>query len=293
MQPLHDYLKKTTATVNERLLELIDITCEPGILKDAMSYSLTAGGKRLRPALCLMSAGIFGDERLALDIACAIEMIHTYSLIHDDLPAMDNDSMRRGKPTNHVVFGEAYAILAGDGLLNCAFEVMLNCAQGNSGLNYIKAMDIIAGASGSRGMIVGQALDMEFEGKEKDEQALFYIHERKTAALIEASVLSGAALFGAKQEEMSALKTYGQSIGIVFQIVDDILDKIGDADKVGKTLGKDSGADKQTFLSVYGLEKSRQIAKRKTEEAIGALGCLNEKADNLRSLARFLLERDR
>ncbi len=293
MAPLHEYLEKTASLINGRLMKLTDIYCEPGRLKDAMSYSLAAGGKRLRPVLCLMSAGLFGDEKRALDFACAIEMIHTYSLIHDDLPAMDNDTLRRGKPTNHVVFGEAYAILAGDGLLNCAFEIILGCAKEDNSLGVIKAANIIARASGPRGMVQGQALDMDFEQKEKDEQALFYIHKRKTAALIEASVLSGAALQGANKEDIVALKIYGQSIGLVFQIVDDILDRVGDSKKVGKTLGKDSGADKQTFLSVYGLEESKKIAKNKTEEATAALSRFGQKADNLRELALYLLKRDR
>ncbi|MGI5849724.1 MAG: polyprenyl synthetase family protein [Christensenellales bacterium] len=294
MNKTDDLLKRVSTTVNFRLLELMDAMCDPGILKDAMSYSLMAGGKRLRPALCLWSAGIFGDESLALDIACAIEMIHTYSLIHDDLPAMDNDDIRRGKPTNHVVFGEAYAILAGDGLLNCAFEIMLRCAKNNrdSRLDYIKAMDLIAGAAGVKGMIAGQVGDIAFEGKDQNQQVLEYIHERKTAVMIKASVMSGAALFNASELEMAALETYGGCIGLVFQIIDDILDQIGDPQKIGKTPGKDIGANKQTFVRVYGIDRSKQIARQKTDMAIQALACFGDKAQSLRALAEYLLNRE-
>ena len=169
--------------VEQRLDALTSQLCEDGILKDAMRYSLLGGGKRLRPALCLMAADLYKGSEQAMDLACAIEMIHTYSLIHDDLPAMDNDVLRRGKPTSHVVFGEAYALLAGDGLLNCAFEVMLQNAVENkdSGLFYTKAMKIIANAAGINGMIAGQVADMAFEGKGMDKNALHYIHRRKTA----------------------------------------------------------------------------------------------------------------
>jgi geranylgeranyl diphosphate synthase type II len=237
---------------------------------------------------------MFGDEAKALDIACAIEMIHTYSLIHDDLPSMDNDELRRGKPTNHVVFGEAYAILAGDGLLNSAFEVMLSCAQLNSdnGLDYIGASKIIAEASGTMGMIAGQAADIEFEGTQQDSGVLQYIHERKTAALITASVTSPAALFRADPKEISALKTYGGCIGLAFQIMDDILDETGNTISIGKTPGKDLDKDKQTFTRIYGIEKSKQIAREKTDEAIEALEPFESKADNLRYLAEYLFLRE-
>lgn len=292
---IQQHLKTLGDLVNDRLDELLDTHCDDGILKDAMRYSLMAGGKRLRPALCLMSAGLFGNQQHAIDIACALEMIHTYSLIHDDLPAMDNDDLRRGKPTNHVVFGEAYAILAGDGLLNLAFEVMLKSAEGNkdSGLNYLGAMNIVGKAAGVQGMILGQVGDMAFEGKDKDEEALTYIHERKTAALIKASVLSGAALLGADDEAMGLLETYGERIGLVFQIVDDILDEVGDEEKMGKTLGKDAKADKHTFASLYGIERSRELAREKTHEALAALECFGDKAEHLKELALYLKDRDR
>jgi geranylgeranyl diphosphate synthase type II len=286
-------MERLRTAINLRLVELMDASCEPGILKDAMMYSLMAGGKRLRPVMCLLAAGMFGDEAQALDIACALEMIHTYSLIHDDLPAMDNDDLRRGKPTNHVVFGEAYAILAGDGLLNCAFEVMHKCAlrNKNAGLDYLAAMDIIAAAAGTKGMIAGQVADIEFEGTQQDKDVLEYIHERKTAAMIIASVTSGAVLFNIKPEEQKALETYGACVGLVFQLVDDILDETGTADSLGKTPGKDIDADKQTFVRIFGIEKSMEIAKQKTTEAMHALNRFGDKAVYLKSLAEFLLYR--
>lgn len=279
--------------VDRRLNALLDERCEPGLLKDAMSYSLKAGGKRLRPVLCMLSAGMFGDRRSALDIACAIEMIHTYSLIHDDLPCMDNDVLRRGKPTNHVVFGEAQALLAGDGLLSGAFEVMLKLALNEKHLNVMCAMDIIAGAAGVKGMIAGQSADLEFEGKDVDEQVLHYIHERKTAAMIRASVAAGAALMHAEEDDLRLLDTYGSCMGLVFQIVDDILDEEGDAGKLGKSTGKDKDADKMTFARVYGIEASRRIAKEKTDEAVSALQRFGDRAFALTALAQAMLTRDR
>jgi geranylgeranyl diphosphate synthase, type II len=287
-----DKIKSYCSAVNSRLPELMDKMCGPGILKDSMNYSLNAGGKRMRPILCLMSAEMFGDEKEALDFACAIEMIHTYSLIHDDLPAMDNDYLRRGKPTNHVVFGEAYAILAGDGLLNCAFEVMLKCAiKSAKSINYISAMDIVAGAAGVKGMIAGQAGDIQFEGSQQGIEVLEYIHERKTAAMITASLTSGAALKGASQGEINALNNYGRCVGLVFQIIDDILDETGETDKLGKTPGKDKNDEKQTFARLYGIEKSRAIAEQKTKEAVDALEIFGEKADGLRKMAAYLFRR--
>jgi geranylgeranyl diphosphate synthase type II len=278
-----------------RLETLMELMCEPGTLKDAMGYSLAAGGKRLRPALCLMTADMFGEAVKALDIACALEMIHTYSLIHDDLPCMDNDVLRRGKPTNHVVFGEAYALLAGDGLLNLAFEVMLETAVKNAGdgLDYISAMHVVAKASGVTGMIEGQACDIAFEGQDKNDEVLRHIHERKTGAMIRASVLCAAALFRASETEMAALAVYGEKLGLVFQIVDDILDEVGDEMTLGKSIGKDADTGKQTFARVYGIEESRHIARKLTQEAQAALGIFGPRAGSLVSLAQYLLMRDR
>ncbi len=293
MSTVGESLQQTALRVQARLPEILDTLCEEGTLKNAMNYSLTAGGKRLRPWLCIESARLFGEAEDVLDFACAIEMIHTYSLIHDDLPAMDDDVLRRGRPTCHVVFGEAMAILAGDALLNGAFEVMTRFALNNPSLGGLKAMDNVARASGASGMIAGQAGDIEFEGKDKNEAVLYYIHERKTAALIRGAVLSGAALMKAGEADMEALSAYGQSLGLVFQIVDDILDVTSDAATLGKTPGKDEKEDKQTFVNVYGLERARQIAKQQTQDAMDSLSRFKDRAEVLRSMAQYLLSRDR
>ncbi len=286
--------KQIVEQINNRLKQLVDDMCEPGILKDAISYSLLGGGKRIRPALCLISAEVCGEAREALDFACAIEMIHTYSLIHDDLPAMDNDVLRRGKPTNHVVFGEGYAILAGDALLNCAFEVMLDAANNSdcSG-KHIKAMHVIAKAAGVKGMIAGQAADLLYEGKEPDFEALNYIHLNKTAALIRASVTSGAVLAGANQNELEALDVYGKSIGLTFQIVDDMLDVYGNERELGKSTGKDDLKGKLTYVRALGFKASRDIAQQKTKQAKEAVSCFGKRADALISIANGLLNRQK
>jgi len=194
-----------------------------------------------------------------------------------------------------VVFGEAYALLAGDGLLNLAFEVMLECAKKNAGdgLDYLSAMNIVANASGVKGMVEGQACDIAFEGQEKNDEVLRHIHERKTGAMINAAVLSSAALFRASEMETAALATYGERIGLVFQIVDDILDEVGDEELMGKSLGKDADTGKQTFARVYGIEQSRHIAKVLTGEAEKALGIFGTRANSLGSVAQYLLSRDR
>jgi geranylgeranyl diphosphate synthase type II len=293
MTPVEESLLRAAALVDARLPVLVEGLSEEGTLRDAMHYSLTAGGKRLRPWLCIESARMFGDAEAVVDFACAIEMIHTYSLIHDDLPAMDNDVLRRGKPTNHVIFGEAIAILAGDALLNAAYEVMARFALENPGFGGLKAMDIIARAAGASGMIAGQAGDVEFECKDKDEEALLYIHERKTAAMIRGSILSGAALMGAGKDDMKALSDYGQRVGLVFQIVDDILDVTGDAATLGKTPGKDADEGKQTFAALYGIERARRIAAEQTQAAEEALSRLGDRAQMLRDMTRHLLSRDR
>ena len=288
-------LSSIKQVIDLRLDELLKTHCEQGVLFNAMRYSLMAGGKRLRPALCLMTAALFGDETKVLDFACSLEMIHTYSLIHDDLPAMDNDALRRGKPTNHVVFGEAMAILAGDALLNLAFEVMISDAQKKKDemSSALEAMRIISKASGSTGMILGQAADLEFEAKDKDEEVLEYIHKRKTAAMITASVLSGAVLMGAGEEETDALKEYADRIGLVFQIIDDVLDVVGDKEKLGKTPGKDTASGKQSFAGIYGIAKSRAIANENTEKAIESLGIFGHGASELKDIALVLLHREK
>ncbi len=289
-------LEKKAALIEKRLDELLGEYCCKGKLCDAMSYSLMAGGKRLRPALCLITAGLFNAENEALDFACCLEMIHTYSLIHDDLPAMDDDTLRRGKPTSHVVYGEGMAILAGDGLLNLAFEVMSDLtanADGDYTARYAKVMSVIAKASGVRGMIAGQAADLEFEGKGNSEEILSYIHDKKTAEMIKASVLCGAMIGGADDVQTERLEQYGKSIGLVFQIIDDILDVSGVEQDLGKSTGKDEAAGKQTFVSLYGIKKSKELAQKETQKAVDALGIFGMDADNLKQLAVYLLSRDR
>lgn len=278
-----------------RLKELLTIKDTNSTLCSAMNYSVMAGGKRLRPVLNLMANSLLdGDNKESLDIACAMEMIHTYSLIHDDLPAMDNDELRRGKPTNHVMFGEAFAILAGDALLNYAFEVMLANAEKypSNTLNHIKAMQVVAKGSGVYGMVNGQCCDIENEGQILTEKELVYTHEHKTSALINAALLSGLLLCGPTNEQIKAVKTFGTNIGLSFQITDDILDITGDEKLLGKSIGKDKNAKKFTFPTLYGIEKCKKIAEEKTDEAIECLQIFGDKSKDLCEIARKILTRN-
>jgi geranylgeranyl diphosphate synthase type II len=243
-------------------------------LGDAMRYSLLSGGKRLRPVLCLAANEMAGgDTEEALGIACGIEMIHAYSLIHDDLPAMDDDELRRGKPTCHVVFGEAMAILAGDGLLNTAFEHMCAHAMAyskNIG-RQLRAILCVARHAGVKGMVAGQCLDLEAEGRRVDEKELLAIHSHKTGALITAPLQAGLILAGAGEDHLAAVSEYGENLGLCFQIMDDVLDVVGDVEKIGKSTGKDDAAHKMTFPKLYGLEKSREMARVCAQKAATAL----------------------
>ncbi len=289
-------IKECASKINDRLEELTEFqNVYPG-LKDAMRYSVLAGGKRLRPLLHLLANELLGgNEKEAIDIACAIEIIHTYSLIHDDLPAMDNDELRRGKPTNHVMFGEAFAILAGDGLLNYAYELMIaNAMRFQENIKgHLLAINEVAKGAGVTGMISGQCSDIENEGQILTELEIMYIHERKTGALIKASLLSGIMLNNPNQKQIEAICTYGDGIGLSFQIVDDILDITGNEKKLGKSVGKDKNAKKFTYPTLFGLENSRQLAKDKTKEAIDALEVFGNKADKLKWLANYIIDRDR
>lgn len=262
---------------------------------ESMSYSIYAGGKRLRPVLMIEVCELLnGKTEDIIPFACAIEMIHTYSLIHDDLPAMDNDDYRRGKLTNHKVFGEGIAILAGDGLLNLAFETMLKkIIKGDLKSDIgIRAMYEIAKAAGVEGMIGGQVVDLESEGKEVDKETLDFIHLKKTSALIEASVKAGAIIGEATNEQYEALKKYARNIGLAFQIVDDILDVIGDEKKLGKKVGSDISNEKSTYISLYGIEESKKIANKLIKNSLEALEIFDDKANFLRELARFLEVRE-
>lgn len=258
---------------------------------ESMEYSMQAGGKRLRPILLLEVCEMLGgNTKEALPFAQAIEMIHTYSLIHDDLPAMDNDDYRRGKLTNHKVYGEGIAILAGDGLLNLAFETMLESICGNPHLydRGIKAMQVISKASGVNGMIGGQVVDLECEGKKIDTETLDFIHLHKTSAMIEAAIKAGALIGGATENQYRDLENYGRCIGLAFQIVDDILDVIGDEAKLGKKVGSDIDNEKSTYPSLYGIEESKKMASSLIERSLKSLEGFDEKASFLRNLANFL-----
>jgi geranylgeranyl diphosphate synthase type II len=266
----------------------------------AMRYSLMAGGKRLRPVLALAVCELLdGDIEEVMPYACAIEMIHTYSLIHDDLPIMDNDDYRRGRLTNHKVFGEAMAVLAGDALLNYAFEISTEAACRNAGdgtvpqniLNRIKAVNIISKASGSSGMIGGQVVDLESEGREISASVLEYMHRCKTGALIKAPIMAAAVLCDADEGEVNCLEKFAENIGLAFQIKDDILDVEGNLKDMGKTAGGDAARKKSTFVTLYGLDESKRLLHTTTRTAIDSLKRFGDKASFLVELAYFLVGR--
>jgi len=260
------------------------------LLAKAQDYSLMAGGKRIRPALVLEVCDTLGGEReAALPFACAIEMIHTYSLIHDDLPCMDNDDMRRGKPTSHKVFGEANAILAGDGLLTDAFAVAASHPNADQAL---AAVQILSIAAGSVGMVGGQMMDLAGEQAQLPLDTLHALHARKTSALITAAVRLGAVSAGKREDspEWAALTLYAQRIGLAFQVIDDILDVTADPALLGKTCGKDKDENKTTFLTYYTLDEAQAYARGLTDEAIGAVEDIDKKG-TLRALAQYLAER--
>ena len=258
---------------------------------EAMRYSLFAGGKRLRPILCLAaSEAVGGDIQSAMPAGCALEMIHTYSLIHDDLPAMDDDDLRRGKPTNHKVFGEAIAILAGDGLLTEAF-VLLSDYHSLLPERAVQVIGVIAEAASYRGMVGGQVVDMLSQNKLADLETVQQMHSRKTAALIAAATESGALAGKGSETQVAALARYGRAIGLAFQIADDILDIEGDTELLGKTTGADEARGKVTYPAAVGLERSRQAANDMVTDALAALEGFDDKANPLRSLARYIITR--
>jgi geranylgeranyl diphosphate synthase type II len=263
----------------------------PKSIHEAMRYSVFAGGKRVRPILCLETARIFvNDVDAALHPGCAIEFIHTYSLIHDDLPALDNDDLRRGKPTCHKKFGEAIAILAGDALLTLAFET-IGAAPVDSALRVKMSTEVAKSAGTVNGMVGGQVADLEAEGKSADPETLEYIHRAKTAALIRASVTAGAICAGAEDEDVARLRHFGETIGWAFQVTDDILDVEESSAALGKTAGKDIAQQKATYPSVFGLERSHQIANELSSQAIADLAPYGERAARLREIAEFLVHR--
>ncbi len=266
-------------------------TAPPSSVHTAMHYSVFAGGKRIRPILCLETARIFtSDVTPALHPACALEFIHTYSLIHDDLPALDNDDLRRGKPTCHKKFGEALAILAGDALLTLAFETISATLVPSE--RCVSILSEVASAAGTiNGMVGGQVADVEAEGKRVDPQTLEYIHRSKTAALIRASITAGALCAGAGPEDVARLRRFGETIGWAFQVTDDILDVEESSAALGKTAGKDMAQQKATYPSVFGLERSHEIAKDLATKAIAELIPYAERASRLREIAEFLVLR--
>ncbi len=292
---LKKYLSDRKKIVDDALEELLP--APTGLEKrvvEAARYSLFAGGKRLRPILCLAAADVVGGRiEAVMPVACALEMIHTYSLIHDDLPAMDNDDFRRGKPTCHKVFGEAIAILAGDALLTEAFDVTARAQalQSFPPERIVEVLGLMARASGHRGMVGGQVIDLECENREVDLATVEYMHVRKTGALLTASLEVGANLGGGTSEQIAALKHYGQHFGLAFQITDDILDVEGDAQEMGKTPGSDQASNKRTYPALLGLSRSKEAARENVEAAIQALAPFNRDAEPLRAIARYLLVR--
>jgi geranylgeranyl diphosphate synthase type II len=313
---IKSYLKEKRGLIDSYLESYFSITPEPFVLHEAMRYSLFAGGKRIRPILALTSyEACGGDPRDIIPYASALELIHTYSLIHDDLPSMDNDDLRRGKPTNHKVFGEAIATLAGDALLTEAFLILSNSLPNKAsphpspppsrkrvrvGLfshkeikpsTIIKVIREVALAAGMYGMVGGQALDIFSENLEPDKDTLNFIHLHKTAALITASVRMGAILANIKENKLKALTEYGTGIGLAFQIIDDILDIEGSAEELGKTAGSDIKMKKMTYPALCGTVSSRQKAEDLISDAIDSLKIFSSEADQLRKIALYLLKR--
>jgi geranylgeranyl diphosphate synthase type II len=265
-----------------------------GKVIEAARYSLFAGGKRLRPILCLAAAEVLGSSsEPIMPVACALEMIHTYSLIHDDLPAMDNDDFRRGKPTNHKIFGEAIAILAGDALLTEAFAYIASIRKNGQfpPEKVLQVIDIVVKASGYRGMIGGQVIDLECENRKVDMATVEYMHVRKTGALLAASLEIGGILGNGTTDQITALRRYALHFGLAFQITDDILDVEGDAQQMGKMPGSDAARNKKTYPALIGLARSKEAAEENVEQAVKALETFDQRAEPLRAIARYLLVR--
>jgi geranylgeranyl diphosphate synthase type II len=298
---LKSYLEERRRMVDRALKEyFVEAQGPTGDVLNAMTYSLFAGGKRLRPILCLAGAeAVGGDERSVLPVACALELIHTYSLIHDDLPVMDDDELRRGKPTSHKVFGEAMALLAGDGLLTEAFRILADMKppKGSDQGLILRVIGAVAEAAGYRGMIGGQAADIQAEGrsdregKPPDKAMVEFIHEHKTADLITVSTVSGATVCGADEQDLAALTGYGRAIGLAFQISDDILNIEGDSRDLGKGVGSDAERGKLTYPAVFGLEESKRMQRELVSRALDSLEGLDSPADPLRAIAAYVIER--
>nr|AFA52568.1 farnesyltransferase [Vaucheria litorea] len=289
------YLYEKKVIVDKALSEcIVPIGAENEKLCESMNYSLLAGGKRVRPILCIASSEIFGGEiESTLPTALALEMIHSMSLVHDDLPAMDNDDLRRGKPTNHVVYGEALAILAGDALLSKSFEIV---AKHTKGVDAERVVDVLARLGecvGEVGLAGGQAMDLELEGKEDTTlEQLRWIHKHKTGALLKAACTTGAVLGGAEPSEVEAIERFSESIGLAFQVADDILDCTQTSEQLGKTAGKDEAVSKTTYVKLLGMDGARKEAKRLVDDALAALEPFGSRAEALKAIAHFIIERE-
>ena len=289
---LKNYLITKKQIVEDALDKSLPIG-KPAKIYEAMRYSLLAGGKRLRPILCLATVELLGSNPdIAIPTACALEMIHTMSLIHDDLPAMDNDDYRRGRLTNHKVYGDDIAILAGDGLLAYSFEYVAEQTLDVSTDKIVKVLAILGKAVGADGLVGGQVMDLDCEGKsDVTAETLSFIHRRKTGALLEACVSSGATLAGATESDLNRLSIYAQNIGLAFQIIDDILDVTATSEELGKTAGKDICAQKATYPKLWGLEVSRQKAQELIDDAIEQLDIYGDSALPLQAIAQYIVSR--
>jgi geranylgeranyl diphosphate synthase type II len=290
---LKDYLKTVVYHVDTALDDYLPFPGEaPGAIHEAMRYTIFAGGKRLRPVLCMAAAeACGGTEASAIKAACAVELMHTYSLVHDDLPCMDDDDLRRGRPTCHKVYGEGMAVLCGDALLTESFALLAK-SEPSEGYTVGEMISELAVAGGSRKLIGGQVLDLEGEGQQLSKEQLLAIHEAKTGALLVSALRLGGMTANASAKQLSALSDFGYSLGLAFQVIDDILDVTQTTKSLGKTAGKDVAANKSTYPSVWGLEESKKEAERLTRDALNALEIFGERGARLREIAEWMLARE-
>ena len=291
---LNSYLLSKRKQIDRAIDKIIDRPTNSNVVVSAMRHSLMAEGKRIRPILCIAaSQAVGGQTEDVIMVACALEMIHTYSLIHDDLPAMDNDDLRRGKPTCHIAFDEATAILTGDALLTLAFEILSSIEPNNinNALKWLRVINIIAKAAGYKGMIEGQIKDIAAEGNPLGLEDLEQMHALKTGALIEASIITGAILGNGGFEQIEQLNVYAKNIGLAFQVIDDILNVEGDPAVMGKDVGTDQTRKKSTYPSILGIEKSKEFAKNLVNNALQALDYFDNKSNPLRAIAHYIIDR--
>ena len=296
MFDLRSYIAQKNRLVNTALETYFQDPLHSRRIVEAMTYSLMAGGKRIRPILCLAAAeAVGGKEADALPAACALEMIHTYSLIHDDLPSIDDDTLRRGKPTCHIAFDDATAILAGDALLTMAFQVLssVQFAENDYAVKWLNIIHLVSAAAGYRGMILGQMLDIASEGKQLSVKELEVMHALKTGALIEASLQSGAIIGCANDSQLELLKRYSQKIGLAFQVADDILNVEGNPGVMGKAIGTDRLREKSTYPSILGLNESKALARKLIRNALQAIENFDKRSEPLRAIAAYIIERKR